>query len=148
MKKSKSDTAEKVFYIITFTIMTLIVLGLLGYLIYLDFYISKSAFSLIWVALLPIFGLIANKLFEHFTGNKGYGANWVEDARKGKGIVKQNKRRMRKILTTFIECVMFALLLARFVVLFPLNKVFAIIGITCSAIGFISYFAIGVIPTE
>ena len=149
MKDSKfSETLGKVFSIISLVLLSFIVVGLLGYLIYLDFHISKPAFSLIWIPLLPIFALISNKLFEHLFGDKTYNTNWIEEAKKGKGFLKQGKKRTRKVLTTFIECLLFALLIVRFVILLPLNKVFAVIGIACSAIGFIAYFAVGVIPTD
>lgn len=149
MKDSKfSTTFGKVCSIAFLVIMALIIIGLLGFLIYLDFYISKPAFTLIWIPLLPIFALISNRLMDHFVGDKTYGANWVDDARKGKGVVKQNKKRTQKVLTTFFECLLFALLIARFVVLLSSNKVFAIIGLICSVIGFISYFAVGVAHQE
>ncbi len=149
MKDSKfSTTLGKVLSIVSIVIMSIIVIGLLGLLVYLEFYISKPAFSLIWIPLLPTFALISNRFIEHLVGGKTYGANWIEDAKKGKGVVKHGKHRTQKVLTTFIECVLFALLIARFIVLLPVHKVLAIIGIVCSVIGFISYFAIGVIPTE
>ena len=149
MKDSEfSTTAEKVFYMVSLVFMSTLVIALLGLLIFLEFYISKPAFTLIWIPLFPILGLICNRLSEHFIGGKIYGANWITDARKGKGLVKQTKRRTRKVLTTFIECTLFVLLIARFIVFLSTNKIFSIIGISFSAIGFVSYFIIGVIPTE
>ena len=127
MKDSEfSQKFGKVVSIILIVISSLIIIGLLGLLVYLDFHTSKPAFSLVWIVLLPIFGLIANRLIEHFIGDNGYGANWVSEARQGKGFVKQNKRRTRKVLTSFFECLLFVLLIIRFVALMSLNKVFSI----------------------
>ena len=148
MKNSNSNTAEHILNTIISAVLGLTVLGLLGFLIYLDFYISKPSFSLIWILLLPIFGLIVNKITDNVSGDKPYNPNWIDTARKGKGIVKQNKRRTRKVVTTFIELVLFALLLIRFIALLSVNKIFAIIGIICSAICLVIYLIIGVIPTE
>lgn len=147
MKKSSfSDTIGNIFINLIFTLLILVVLGLAGFLLYLDFYISKPVFSLIWVILLPIFGLMATRLLDHFVGDKYYNPNWVYEARSGKGFVKPQKRQTKKILINFIECLLFILLLVRFIILAPLNKVCSIIGVSCSIVAIIAYFIIGIIP--
>lgn len=126
-----------------FVFMILFILGLAGVFLWVDLSYSIPMVSLFWLLLLPAIGLIVNWHIGHFFGDEYYDTGLVIDGDSIFDVVKTPKYYSRRMFVCFIECFLFALLIIRFIFLFPFNFVISVIGIVCSIIGIIIYFIVG-----
>ena len=126
-----------------FVIMILFILGLAGTFLWVDLSYPLPMLSLFWWLLLPTIGLAINWYIGHFFGDEYYNTGWVYEGRSVYDVVKTPRYYTRRMIVCFVECILFALLIIRFLFLFPFNVATSIIGIVGSIVGIIIYFIVG-----
>jgi len=131
-----------------FVIMILFVLGLAGVFLWVDLSYPLPMVSLFWFLLLPTFGLAINWYIGHFFGDEYYDTGWVYEGRSVYDVVKTPKYYTRRMIVCFVECFLLALLIIRFIFLFPFNAATSIIGIIGSIVGIVIYYIVGMSSYE
>ena len=131
-----------------FVIMILVILGLAGAFLWIDLSYPFPMLSLFWFLLLPTIGLAVNWFLGHFFGDEYYNTGSVYEGRSIQDVVKTPKYYTRRMFVCFVECILFALLIVRFLFLFPFNIATSIIGIVGSIVGIIIYFIVGMSSYE
>lgn len=127
-----------------------------GGFVYLDFYLNNPLITLLWIMLLPTFGLGINWFIGHYFGDEYYNTGWVYEGRSVFDVVKTPKYYRRRMYLCIIECVLFVLLIIRFLslMLFTLlgivgfwaalrESIVPLLGIVGCIIAIIIYYIVG-----
>lgn len=144
MKYTKLTNKMGHFFICLFySIFILIIVGLAGVFMWLDLTMMLPPLSIMWLILLPTFGLCINWCLGHILGDEFYDTGIVSEGRTVYDVVKTPKYYKRRAYLCFIEIILFVLLIFRYIFVSPIMLAPIIIGVIGSIVAIIIYYIVG-----
>ncbi len=131
-----------------YVFIILFIVGVAGVFLWVDISQEIPGLSLLWIMLLPTFGLGINWNIGHFFGDEYYNTGYVRKGRSVLDVVKTPKYYKRRMYLCFIECGLFFLLMIRYLVYFSVTVAVPIIGLLSSIAAMIIYFVVGMSSYE
>lgn len=131
-----------------YVIFILFIVGAAGAFLWVDISQEIPGLSLLWIVLLPTFGLGINWSVGHFCGDEYYNTGLVREGRSVLDVVKTPKYYKRRMYLCFIECGLFVLLMVRYCIHFAVTVAVPIIGVLASIAAIIIYFVVGMSSYE
>lgn len=131
-----------------YVLVILFIVGIAGVFLWVDISQEIPGLSLLWIMLLPTFGLGINWNIGWFFGDEYYNTGYVREGRSVLDVVKTPKYYKRRMYLCFIECGLFVLLMIRFFIYFSVTVVVPIIGVLGSLVAIIIYFVVGMSSYE
>ena len=120
MKYTNMIGKLKMFFWWLFVItMVLIILGLMGGFVLVDFYADVPLLSFIWLMMIPVMGYCINWVLGYICGDEYYNTGMVVEGYSVFDVIKTPKYYRRRMICYFVECFLLFLLFIRFITYFP-----------------------------
>lgn len=114
---------------------------LYGVLIWVDLCMLQTpVFNLMWLILIPTFGLVSNRIFSRLAGDERYDTGVVVDGTTWFDVVKTPKYYKRRGYCCYLTLSLFVLLIVKTIFTFKLNLLWSIIGVIGGVVGIILSF--------